>query len=431
MTLHDVPAGLQGELWALLEALFPLNRTVAGPAWRESLALIGKVVPVRTLEFASGTRCGSWTIPDEWSVNEAYIARTSGERVIDYRSSPFHVTQYSRPFRGRVQRAELLEHVSVHPRSGDAIPLDVTVYRDRWGFAMTQSQRAALTDDEYDVVVDTKLGKGVLRIGELFLPGESAETVVIDAVLSCPSLANNLSGVVAAVYAARELAALPRRRLSWRLLLTPETIGPIALHFLAPDMLKDVIGGVTLVNLADRGTVLHYKTSRLGWSPVDRAMAHSLRHAGVEYRIAPYDVRTGTCGNEKAFNSLGIEAPIGALRRTPLGGYPEYDTSLDNLSFVSRDHLLESFRILWGAIATLERSRVWKRTFEGEPFLTGYGLFPKIANDHDRMPWDYLMGFADGRESLEQIADRAGLPVSAFEEPVRLMAEKGLIREVR
>ncbi|MCX6165438.1 MAG: hypothetical protein NTU73_11380, partial [Ignavibacteriae bacterium] len=61
---------------------------------------------------------------------------------------------------------------------------------------------------------------------------------------------------------------------------------------------------------------------------------------------------------------------------------------------------------------------------------TGYGLFPKIESDRDRIPYDYLMGFSDGQLTLVEIAEKAGIPVCDFDEPLNQMLEKGLLRKV-
>ena len=92
-------------------------------------------------------------------------------------------------------------------------------------------------------------------------------------------------------------------------------------------------------------------------------------------------------------------------------------------------HAASSERLLQ-ALAPRQRTVTVQHAFDGEPFLTGYGLYPNIERECDRLPWDYLMGFADGEHSLVEIADRAGVPVTDFDEPVRLMVAHGLLKEL-
>lgn len=427
--MYLVPTEMKDEFWDLMVRLFPVNRSILGSEYQESLEEIAKILPIQILNYPSGSQCGSWIVPQEWVVREAFIADARGNRIVNFEENKLYICQYSRPFIGRVSREELLKHLLVHPSLPEAIPARATFYRDDWFFCVSQREQANLNEEYYDVTVDSTLHDGVLRIGEVYLPGESEQEVLFDAVLSCSSLANNFSGVIVAVFLTKLLLSKETRRWSYRLLLTPETIGPIAIHYLSPGRLAKVIGGYTFVNLADRSDTFHYKKSRAGNTVADVAMAHALRHFGKKYSVEEYDVKTGTCGNEKAYNSLGIELPIGAIRRSIPGSYPEYDTSQDDLTFVDKDSLFESFQLLWGVVETLERSRVFRHTFVGEPFLTRYGLLPKIANERERIPWDYLMGFTTGDLSTVEIAEKAGLPVIEFDEAVRLMLLHGLIRE--
>ena len=61
------------------------------------------------------------------------------------------------------------------------------------------------------------------------LPGESTEEVLVSTHVCHPSLANdNLSGIFIATWLAKTLAALPKRRYTYRFVFIPTTIGAIA-----------------------------------------------------------------------------------------------------------------------------------------------------------------------------------------------------------
>lgn len=428
--IYEIEGAYCDKGWELLKELFPIYRSVLGVGFDRSLEMIKKIIPISILKFPSGKKCGSWIIPQEWVVRDAYISTLDGKKIIDFNENHFHVWQYSIPFSGIVSKEELLGHISTAPLAPDAIPLRVTYYNKNWGFSMSEKQLNGLKDASYRVCVDSEFKNGELEIGELYIKGKTSSEIVIDAVLSSPSLANNLSGVVAAVFLADMITRIENRKFSYRILFTPETIGPLALHHLYKKFGSKVVGGFNLINLAGKSK-FHYKKSRQGDTLADRAMLHALRFFGKDYVVEDYDVRTGSCGNEKAYNSLGIEIPIGSLRRNPLGSYPEYDTSLDDLTFVNKENLFESLRLIWGAIQTLERSKKYLHQFEGEPFLSGYGLFPKISSDEERLPYDYLMGYTDGKLTLVDIAEKAGLIVTKFDEAVSLMEHKGLIKEIK
>jgi aminopeptidase-like protein len=71
------------------------------------------------------------------------------------------------------------------------------------------------------------------------LPGETEEEVLFSTYLCHPSMANNeLSGPLAQAFLYEKLAALPKRRFTYRFLFAPETIGVIAFLAERGELLK-------------------------------------------------------------------------------------------------------------------------------------------------------------------------------------------------
>jgi aminopeptidase-like protein len=413
-------------LWELFEQLFPVYRTLLGDGFDTSLAIINNYYPLTSIhKVDSGTSCGSWVVPDKWTIQSAWIKDSDGNTVIDLKDSQFHLWQYSVSADVQVTHDELMQHMAIG--EDGCIPLVVTYYKKRWGFSIAADQLKLFNSPTYSVFVDTRFEKGHLQVGEIFIKGSSPETVLIDAVISCNSLANNLSGVLGAVHLADYLSGLAERKYSYRILFTPETLGPIAIAYHKPDLFQNVIGGFNLINLADNRQDIQYKKSRRP-TLVDQAVCYALQHKYKDAVIDEYDVMTGTCGNEKAYNSLGIEVPLGVIRRSKLGTYREYDTSADDMSFISQQSFFDALEFLKTIIDNLEANRIYKHTFRGEPFLTGYDLFPK--NDEERKPYDYLMAFSDGSLSTIDIAGKSGLPLDSFKLPAARMVEKGLLKPV-
>lgn len=411
----------------LLQALYHTPRSLLGKGFEDSLQKIRQYVDLEILTLPSGTRCGSWVVPQEWIHHHSEIRTLNGKTLLSHRTSPHALWHYSTPFKGILDTPTLKNHLVCAPLP-NAAPLLVTYYKERWGMGVSQDFLATLTEPKYEIEIETEFKPGQLSIGYAYLPGTSKKTILLDAVLSCGPLANNLTGVMALTALYTYLKQKSSRHYNYRFLFTPETLGPIAIAHHFSSLLENIAGGMNLQNLADPNTKLHFKESRIGDSIVDRAFKHVLMQSNLSYTVESYDVRTGHCGNEKAYNSLGIESPISAFRRSQLGTYPEYDTSLDDLRFIKSERLQESFTILKTVFDVIEQNRTYQHTFKGEPFLSGYGLFPKIENDSDRLPYDYLMGFSNGKEDLLSLADRAKLPLTTFIEPALLMKEKGLLR---
>ena len=426
-SIHNVDNKLTDEMWSLLKDLYQIPRTIMGEDYEKSLKIINNFIPIEKISFTSGTSAGSWTIPKKWTVREARIESLDGKVLIDFKSNPMHLWQYSISVDKIISRSDLEKHLSSKKDISDAIPHNVAFYSKTWGFSLTQSQKNNLVDEQYKVFIDSSFDIGELVVGQTLLSGSSKKEILIDAVLSSPSLGNNTTGPVVACYLARELMKKKNRFYSYRFMFTPETIGPLALHHLVDSFAINVVGGYTLVNLADLNS-FNYKKSRPGNTVADKAIEHSLKWSHNEYRIRDYDVMSGNCGNEKAYNSLGCEIPIGSFHRSQLGSYPEYDTSMDDLNFISQNKLFDSFKILNGAIEALERNKKYKHTFNGEPFLSRYGIFDKISSDSDRIPYDYLMAFTNGEVDLIEIADKANICISDFDEALTIMIGKKLIK---
>src|ERR1041384_4117646 len=228
--MPERPAADRARMYALVEELYPICRSITGDGVRDTPARIERQLPaplVRT-EVPTGTAVLDWTVPREWNIRDAWIADASGPRVVDFRPSNLHVVNYSVPVRARMTLAELRPHLHALPDHPDWIPYRTSYYAPAWGFCLTQRQLDALPDGDYEVCIDSTLAPGHLSYGELVLPGEAPDGAADEVLLSThvchPSLCNdNLSGIAVATALARELAARPRRRWTYRFVFAPGT----------------------------------------------------------------------------------------------------------------------------------------------------------------------------------------------------------------
>ena len=115
--------------------------------------------------------------------------------------------------------------------------------------------------------------------------------------LSChichPSLCNdNLSGISVAAFLAQWLSTLARRRLSYRFLFIPGTIGSITWLARNQDRLAAIRHGLVLTGLGGPGELV-YKRSRRGDADIDRAAAHVLS-TGAKTQSQGLHPRTAT-----------------------------------------------------------------------------------------------------------------------------------------
>jgi len=420
-------------LEATFDRLWPLPRSLTGDGVRLTHDILAEVMPLQRIEVPSGTRVFDWTVPDEWRVNEAYVVGPTGERVIDYASSNLHLLGYSVAFRGRLSRAELERHLYSLPERPDAVPYATSYYAPRWGFCVSQRVRDALPDGDYEVVVDTETFPGSMTVSECVLPGTTEREVLLSTYTCHPSLANNeLSGplVAAALYA--RLARWPTRRLAYRFVLAPETIGAITYLALRGEHLRTHLdAGYVLTCLGD-GAALTYKHSRRGSSLADVAARSALPAFGY---VRWHDF-SPTGSDERQYCSPGFDLPVGSVMRSMYGTYPEYHTSDDDRDFISFDQLQASVDACEALCRALDQGGARYRNLMpfGEPQLGRRGLYPDLTvgaanvGAGDAIFW--VLNLSDSEHDLLAISERSGLGLADLHAAAQRCVAAGLLEVV-
>jgi aminopeptidase-like protein len=72
------------DLYALVEELYPICRSITGDGVRETLKILEKHIPLTTHEVPTGTQVFDWTVPKEWNIRDAYIKNGNGEKIVDF-----------------------------------------------------------------------------------------------------------------------------------------------------------------------------------------------------------------------------------------------------------------------------------------------------------------------------------------------------------
>lgn len=228
--------------------LFPVCRSLTGDGVRTTLDYLGNVMGGLGLhEIPSGTACFDWNVPDEWNIRSAFVMDENGNKVIDFARNNLHVVGYSEPVDVTLSLDELQQHLHSLEEQPDAIPYVTSYYRRTWGFCLSHNERMALRPGNYRVVIDSTLAPGFMTYGDVVIPGRSEKTVLLTSYVCHPSMANNeLSGPVLLAALARLLRSR-ENRLTYRLILVPETIGTI--YYLSrhlEELKRTVIAGFVL-----------------------------------------------------------------------------------------------------------------------------------------------------------------------------------------
>lgn len=370
-----------------------------------------------------------WTIPDEWSIRDAWIKNAAGERVVDFREHNLHVLGYSEPFQGRLSAEDLKAHCYTLPDHPDRIPYRTSYYKRQWGFCLTQHQYDALTEPEYDVCIDSTLGPGVLDYAQCVVPGATSDEVIVSAHVCHPSLANdNLSGITLAMQLARALTDI-ETRYTYRFIFAPGTIGAIAWLSEHQAQAKErVRHGLILACVGDTAPFT-YKQSRRGDAPVDRAASLVLGLHAEGSTIKPFSPYGY---DERQYCSPGFDLPVGCFMRSGPGGYPEYHTSGDNLGLLRPHALGESFTNALRIFEALEGDGTYLNTNPHcEPQLGKRGLYSAVGGRTDtravEMAMLWVLNYSDGGNSLIDIALRAQLPFAAIRAAADALLDAGLL----
>lgn len=419
--MPDLGAGMH----ALVRRLYPLCRSITGDGMRDTLKIVGEHLDLRVHEVPTGAQVLDWTVPQEWNIRDAYIAR-DGKRIVDFQELNLHVVGYSVPVHKKMPLHELRSHLHTLPDQPDLVPYRTSYYAPTWGFCLAQSTLDEMSDGDYEVYIDSTLADGSLTYAEHVVRGQVDDEVIVSCHTCHPSLANdNMAGVAVAVELAR---SLENPYYTYRFIFAPGTIGAITWLARNRHQVDRVKHGIVLACAGDRGS-LTYKQSRRGDAEIDRVLAHVLRGRKHEIReFSPYGY------DERQYCSPGFDLGVGSLTRTPYAGYPEYHTSGDNPDFVTPESLVDTLEVCQEAVAILDRNRKYVNLSPyGEPQLGRRGLYESLggrSDAHDaQLAMLWVLNLSDGDHDLLAIADRARLPFSAVSAAADALHTAGLLKD--
>ncbi|WP_297811805.1 DUF4910 domain-containing protein [uncultured Helicobacter sp.] len=425
------------EMLALTKKLFKIPRSLSGNGNRETLKILQELLPnLKIYEVPSRTKAFDWEIPKEWNVKDAYILTPSGEKICDFKENNLHLMGYSIPCQCALTFKELESHLYSLENQPSAIPYITSYYKERWGFCLSFEEFCALKEKykdsqkKFQIHIDSHLESGNLSYAELYIQGKSKQEIVFSTYICHPQMVNNELSGIALACALGKILSQRENPYSIRILFLPETIGSI--YYLSrhlEHLQASCIAGFVLTCIGDSRSysVLH---SREGNNLADRAAKHVLTHYYKGFKEYSYLDRGS---DERQYCAPNVDLPFATLMRTKFGAYPEYHTSLDDLSLVSAQSFADSLQYVWRILRALELNGIYQNTILCEPQLGKRGLYPTLSTkDSINQIKDMrnLLMYCDGKKDLLEIAEICNIDLLIMQEWIEKFLSAKLITKV-
>lgn len=397
--------------WA--KDLFPICRSLAGPGNKKTLKYFFKLNnEFKIIKFKSRSKVFDWTIPDEWSVKDAYIQHSSGKKFAQFKKNNLHIVGYSSAINKKISKKELMKKIFTQKDQPDSIPYVTSYYNKNWGFCLSENEKKRLPEGNYKVFIDSKFTKGNLEIAQAIIKGKKSKEVLFSSYICHPSMANNeLSGPVllnALMLYVKE--KYPKNNFTYRFVLLPETIGSIAYISKYKKILKkNVCCGFVLTCVGDERGYSFVSTPQEN-TLADQAMLASLFDKS---NFKKYHFKNRG-SDERQYCYPGVDLPVCSYSRSK--EYPEYHTDKDNFKVVTQKGLEGSFDVMKNIIDGFELGLYPKNTVTCEPQLGKRNLYTSNISQkgiykEEMFTRKNLLAYADGKRNIFEICNIINTPL--------------------
>lgn len=427
-----------------LKELYKFDRYLLGAGYDNALKYIDHLIGLDIIKWSSGTKVGTWTVPDEWIVKDAWV-KFKGKKIVDFKKEPMSLMNYSTPFKGKLSLEEFKKHLYVSDERPKAIPYEYSFYKKDWGICMRRDNimtevdkgcpecdmalkvkikvdkgdkkivvKDKLKKGTYEVNIDTEFKKGEMKIGVHTIKGKSDREILLFAHLDHPYQANdNLSGVVCLIDLAKKLKC----EHTVKIIFCPETIGSIA-YALTQDISKvDFMMALDIVG--NDNSLLIQKSFDEG-DELNSAAHLAVSGLGQDYRKGGFRFLIGS--DEYVFNDPLIGIPGIMISRFP---YDEYHTSDDTPKIIKKEKLEETQEFIQETIKIMENNYIPTRKFKAPLFKKKYGIHTN--NKAFNRQGDYLIYLIDGKRSVIELAFMSGLGYEFCDNLLKKMENDNII----
>lgn len=407
----------------IIEDLFAFQRGVVGAGYDSAIEYLKHLIELEVLTFPSGTKIGTWTVPEEWIVKDAWV-KYKGKKIVDYTKDPLSLVVGSLPFQGTIPFEELGSHLHYSDEQEDAHPYVAKLYDKKWGVTLPKSKvykdnKPILKKGDYEVFIDTAYIPSTMKIGVHTIKGKTDKEILLFAHLDHPHQANDgLSGVATLVDLVKHIKPEQFEH-TIKLVFCPQTIGSVA-YALTQDLSNvDFMIAVDSIGKQNPEGFLLQRAFDLD-ARVNDVSYLALRGMGKGYRNGKF--RSSLGSDEYAFNDPEIGVPGLFLTAHP---FDEYQTSNDTPSIIEEETLKDAQTFILKTIEYYEKDFIPTRLFTGPYFKSGGGI--QTTGKQSNLAWDYFFYCIDGEKTFSKLCVDFGFNFEFVIEKIEKLIARGEI----
>ena len=405
----------------IIETLYPMNACLLGEGYDNRLEYLKKLIDLEVIEIPSGTQLGTWTVPDEWIIRDAWIRNeNTGEMVAEYKKEPLSLVVGSVPQHCIVSKEELVKNLHYSNEEPGATPYVFKYYEKDWGFCLPKSKiietlsegekeylpsgeevfkskiKNVLPEGMYEVFIDSEFVPGTMKIGVHTIKGKSDKEILLFAHLDHPFQANdNLSAVACLT----DLATKIKANHTIKIVFCPETIGSLG-YALTQDLSK--VDFMVAVDICGNSGDILLQKSFDKEAVINRAAHLAIHGVGESYRKGEFRNTIGS--DEYAFNDPLVGIPGILLSTWP---YNEYHTNGDTPDKIDYKSIEKMQKVVQDVIDIYEKNFIPKRNFKGQLHRSKYLI--ETSSKQVNLSWDFFFYSIDGKKSLVELCSDFGL----------------------
>jgi aminopeptidase-like protein len=254
-----------------------------------------------------------------------------------------------------------------------------------------------------------------MKIGQVEIPGETTEEVLLFAHLDHPYQANdNLSGVACLIDIAKRI----KTKYTIKIVFCPETIGSIA-YAHTQDLSKVKFAIAVDICGNDKPILLLKAFEPQAW--INRVAHCAFQMAAKPYRKAPFRSTIGS--DETVFNDPAIGIPSLLLTTHP---YDEYHTDQDTPEKINYEKITEVADMVMKIIEVAEKDFIPERLFKGQLRRSKFNIQSSVPQVNLNL--DYLFYSLNGKSTLAELCADFELNFDTIHETIKKIEAAGYIR---